>query len=193
MYFRQIIDPLLSQNAYLIGCDATKEAILFDPERDIERYIKISEKNGYEIVGAADTHIHADYLSGLRQLAERGIKVFASAEGGPEWQYEWLKEGNYKYQLLRDGDSFRAGTITFRAFHTPGHTPEHLSYLVSENKNEAAAPLGVLTGDFVFVGDVGRPDLLETAAGVVGSAVTAANELFDSIGKFKKLPGDLMV
>ena len=193
MFFRQIIDPFLSQHAYLIGCESTKEAILFDPERDIERYLKLAERNGYKIIGAADTHIHADYLSGLRQLAETGIKVYASAEGGHDWQYEWLKGSNYELQLLRDGDTFSTGNVTFKVLHTPGHTPEHLSYIVSENKNGVEAPLGIVSGDFVFVGDVGRPDLLETAAGVSGSANTAAEELFDSIQKFKKLPNDLMV
>ncbi len=193
MYFRQIIDPLLSQHSYLIGCETTKEAILFDPERDIERYLKLAEKNGYTIIGAAETHIHADFLSGLRQLAESGLKVYASAEGGRDWQYEWLKNGSYKHQLLHDGDSFRAGNITFKVFHTPGHTPEHLSYIVSENKSGIETPLGILSGDFVFVGDVGRPDLLETAAGVVGSAKTAAEDLYDSIQKFKKLPPELMI
>jgi len=193
MFFRQIIDPLLSQHAYLIGCDTTKEALLFDPERDIERYLKLAEKNGYKIIGAAETHIHADFLSGLRQLAETGIKIYASDEGGRDWKYEWLKKGNYDFQLLRDGDTFSVGAVAFEAFHTPGHTPEHLSYIVSENKNGVEVQLGILTGDFVFVGDVGRPDLLETAAGVVGSAKTAAEELFDSIQKFKRIPSDLMV
>jgi len=160
MFFRQIIDPLLSQNAYLIGCETTKEAILFEPERDIDRYVKLAEKNGYKIIGAAETHIHADFLSGLRQLAETGIKVYASDEGGKDWKYEWLKKGNYNHQLLHNGDSFSVGNVTFKVFHTPGHTPEHLSYIVTEDKNGVEAPLGILTGDFVFVGDVGRPDLL---------------------------------
>ncbi len=193
MFFRQIIDPLLSQHAYLVGCDDAKELILFDPERDIERYLKLAEKSGYKIVGAADTHIHADYLSGLRQLAESGIKVYASAEGGADWQYEWLKKGKYKQQLLHNGDIFSVGSMSFDVLHTPGHTPEHLSYIVTENKNGVVAPLGILSGDFVFVGDVGRPDLLESAAGVVGSAEPAAEDLFESIQKFKKLPPDLMV
>ncbi len=193
MFFRQIIDPLLSQHSYLIGCESAKEAILFEPERDIDRYLKLAERNGYKIVGTAETHIHADFLSGLRQLAESGVKVYASDEGGRDWQYEWLKMGNYEHQLLCDGDNFSVGNVSFKVLHTPGHTPEHLSYIVTERKNGVEAQLGMLTGDFVFVGDVGRPDLLETAAGYEGSAESAAGELFESIQKFKKLPPDLMV
>jgi len=193
MFFRQIIDPLLSQHSYLIGCESTKEAILFEPERDIDRYLKLAEKNGYKIIAAAETHIHADYLSGLRQLAESGINVMASDEGGSDWRYEWLINGSYKHQLLRNGDTFKVGHVNFKVIHTPGHTPEHISFIISEAKDGIEKQLGILTGDFVFVSDVGRPDLLETAAGFEGSAQTAANQLFDSIQQFKKIPPDLMV
>ncbi len=193
MFFRQIIDPLLSQYAYLIGCESTKEAILFEPERDIDRYLKLAEKNGYKIVAAAETHIHADYLSGLRQFAEYGLKVYASDEGDRDWKYQWLINGRYKRQLLHHGDTFQVGNVKFEVMHTPGHTPEHLSFIISETKDGAAKQIGVLTGDFVFVGDVGRPDLLETAAGIEGATASAANLLFDSIQDFKKLSPDVMV
>ncbi len=193
MFFRQIIDPLLSQHAYLIGCETSKEAILFEPERDIERYFKLAEKNGYKIIAAAETHIHADYLSGLRQLAEAGVMVYASDEGDHDWKYEWLTKGKYKYQLLHDGDNFSAGSVTFKVLHTPGHTPEHISFIVSEKKDGQEEQQGVLTGDFVFVGDVGRPDLLESAAGIEGTAISEAGRLFDSIQEFKKLSPELMV
>lgn len=193
MFFRQIIDPLLSQYAYLIGCETAKEAILFEPERDIERYFKLAEKNGYKIVGAADTHIHADYLSGLREIAERGVKVYASDEGTDDWKYEWLKGSSYNYQLLKDGDELKVGSITFNAIHTPGHTPEHISFMVTEKKYDVELNHGLMTGDFVFVGDVGRPDLLETAAGYENTMKNEAAVLYDSLQNFKKLPGDLMV
>src|SRR5574341_2246470 len=101
MFFRQIIDPLLSQHAYLIGCESSREAILFEPERDIDRYLNLASKNGYEIIAAAETHIHADYLSGLRQFAERGIRVYASDEGDCDWKYNWLNNSSYQYQLLK--------------------------------------------------------------------------------------------
>jgi hydroxyacylglutathione hydrolase len=193
MFFRQIIDPLLSQHAYLVGCESVKEAVLFEPERDIERYFRLAEKNGYRIVAAAETHIHADYLSGLRQVAERGVKVYASDEGDKDWKYEWLKNGNYDSQLLRHGDSFKIGRITFRVIHTPGHTPEHICFEIAENVDGQERYHGVLTGDFVFVGDVGRPDLLESAAGIIGSAEIAAGQLYESVQKFKRWSTDLMI
>lgn len=193
MFFRQIIDPLLSQHAYLIGCESVKEAVLFEPERDIDRYFKLAEKNGYKIVAAAETHIHADYLSGLREIAERGIKVYASDEGDQDWKYEWLRKGNYSYELVRHGDFFKVGNITVKIIHTPGHTPEHICFEISEKTGGTEKQHGILTGDFMFVGDVGRPDLLETAAGIVGSAEIFASRLYDSIQKFKEWPSELMI
>ncbi len=195
MYFRQLFDEKLAQYSYLIGCQATGEAIVIDPERDIDRYIELAEKEGFTIVAAADTHIHADYLSGLREFAERGIKVYASAEGGNDWQYEWLlKSDTYDYVLLRDGDSFKVGNIEFTAVHTPGHTPEHICYLVYDRGAGATEAMGVATGDFVFVGDLGRPDLLESAAGVKGVMEPSARLLYQSvIKKFKQWPEFLQI
>jgi len=193
MFFRQIIDPLLSQHAYLIGCETVKEAVLFEPERDIDRYLKLAQKNGYKIVAAAETHIHADYLSGLRQFAEAGFKVYASDEGDDDWKYDWLQGSKYNYQLLKNNDTFSVGKITFKVIHTPGHTPDHICFEISEKQNGNSKVHGILTGDFVFVGDVGRPDLLESAAGIVGFAETAAVQLFDSIQKFKNFAAELMV
>ncbi|MGD8288730.1 MAG: MBL fold metallo-hydrolase, partial [Gemmatimonadota bacterium] len=93
MLLRQIVDSRLSQYAYLIGCQATGEAIVIDPERDVERYIEAAESEGLRLTAVAETHIHADFLSGARELAERlDVKVYVSAEGGPDWQVEWAKE-----------------------------------------------------------------------------------------------------
>src|SRR5699024_3234326 len=142
----------------------TNEAIIIDPMRDIDRYYKLAQKERLTIVAAVDTHIHADYLTGLREFAEDGVKVLASDEGGEDWRYERLVDSDYNYQLLKDGDEFSIGNIKFEARHTPGHTPEHLSYLLTDEAG-ADQPMGILSGDFVFVGDVGRPDLLESAAG----------------------------
>lgn len=193
MFFRQIYDDRLAQAAYLIGCQKTGEAIVFDPERDIDRYTALAAKEGLKIVAAAETHIHADFLSGARELAETaGAKVYVSAEGGPEWQSEWVTKktggGAYAHQLLRHGDTFKVGNIEFKALHTPGHTPEHLCYLVTDRGGGATEPMGVITGDFVFVGDVGRPDLLETAAGQAGVKEPSARALYASIQEFRKLP-----
>lgn len=187
MYFKQIFEEKLAQYAYLIGCQQTKEAIIIDPMRDIDRYYDLAQKERLTIVAAADTHIHADYLTGLREFAEDGVKVLASDEGGKDWKYEWLQGSDYNYGLLKDGDTFNIGNIHFEAQFTPGHTPEHLSYLLTDGA-AADKPMGILSGDFVFVGDVGRPDLLESAAGQEGVMESSAQELYQSIEKFKSMP-----
>ena len=192
MLFRQIDDPKLAQYAYLIGCQRTGEAIVFDPERDVDRYVAAAAREGLRIVAVAETHIHADFLSGARELAEKvGAHVYVSGKGGSEWQSRWV--GPYKHTLLEDGTTFRVGNIEFRAVHTPGHTPEHMSYLVIDRGGGATEPMGMITGDFVFVGDLGRPDLLESAAGVEGIAEPSARELWRSASRFVKLPGYLQV
>jgi hydroxyacylglutathione hydrolase len=194
MLVRQIYDGKLAQYAYLVGCPATGEAAVIDPERDIDRYIALAESKGLRIVAAIDTHIHADYLSGLREFAERGVKVYASDEGAPDWRYEWLlKSDGYKYTLLKDGDTFRVGNIEFRAVHTPGHTPEHMSYMIRDTGSGAHEAIAMATGDFVFVGDVGRPDLLETAAGMKGTMEKGARQLYHSLDRFRELPEFLQV
>lgn len=158
MLFRQIFDPKLAQYAYLIGCQQTKEAIVIDPERDVDQYLRLAEEEGLRIVAVAETHIHADFLSGARELAERvGARLYLSAEGEADgWASNWAKNGRYDVTFLRDGDTFRIGNIEFRAVHTPGHTPEHLCYLVTDRGGGATEPMGIVTGDFVFVGDLGR-------------------------------------
>lgn len=188
MLVRQLFDPALAQYAYLIGCPRTGEAIIIDPQRDIDRYYAAAAKHKLRIVAAADTHIHADYLSGLREFAERGVRVYASDEGAPDWRYEWLVDSNYDYQLLKHQDRFRVGNIEFVAVHTPGHTPEHIAYAVIDHGSGATEPAGIATGDFVFVGDVGRPDLLEEAAGHAGSMIPAAQQLYRSLTRFKAMP-----
>ena len=194
MLLRQVADPKLAQFAYLIGCPRTGEAVVIDPERDVDRYFDLAARHKLRIVAAADTHIHADYLSGLREMAARGVFVYASKEGGPEWQYEWLLRGNQSHRLLGHGDQFSVGYIEFRAVHTPGHTPEHLSYLVRDAGSGAQEFIGLASGDFVFVGDVGRPDLLERAAGIVGVMEPSARAQFASIEReFRPLPEFLQV
>jgi len=194
MLFRQIYDRKLAQYAYLIGCQATGEAIIIDPMRDVERYMEMAEQEGLRLVAAAETHIHADYLSGLREIAERaGVAVYASAEGGPDWQYQWFDGGPYAGRLVRDGAQFSVGNIRFDVIHTPGHTPEHICFLVTDTGGGADRPMGVLSGDFVFVGDVGRPDLLETAAGQTGAMEPSARQLYHSLQRFHELADYLQV
>ena len=192
MLFRQINDAKLAQYAYLIGCQRTGEAIVFDPERDVDQYIAAAAREGLRIVAVAETHIHADFLSGAQELARQvGAHVYVSGAGGDEWQSKWVKP--YKHTLLQDGTEFAVGGIRFRAVHTPGHTPEHMSYLVIDQGGGATAAMGMVTGDFVFVGDLGRPDLLESAAGQVGIAEPSAHALWRSARKFVELPGYLQV
>ncbi len=198
MLFRMIYDDRLAQAAYLIGCQKTGEAIIFDPQRDVDRYIEASRREGLRLVGAAETHIHADFLSGARELSERiGAKVYVSDEGGADWSYQWLDKkisgGSYPHQKLKHNSAFFVGRIEFRVLHTPGHTPEHVSFLVTDRGGGATDPMGIISGDFVFVGDVGRPDLLETAAGVQGAKEPSARTLYKSLGMLLELPEHLQV
>ncbi len=198
MLFRALYDDMLAQAAYLIGCQRTGEALIVDPERDVDRYIEAAANEGLRITAIAETHIHADFLSGARELAERtGARLFLSAEGGSDWDYRWLDRksggGSYRYRLLHNGDRFMVGNIRVEAAHTPGHTDEHMSYLVTDLGGGADEPMGIVTGDFVFVGDVGRPDLLESAAGMAGKADPAARRLYTSIKWFKTIPEHLQV
>jgi hydroxyacylglutathione hydrolase len=193
MFLRQITDPSLAQNAYLIGCQRSGEAIVIDPERDLDRYFAVAAENHLRITAVAETHIHADYLSGARELVERhGVTAYLSGEGGPDWQFEWAK-GNPQARFLRDGDTFRVGNMSFQAVHSPGHTPEHLSFLVTDHGSGADEPIALLSGDFLFVGDVGRPDLLESAAGQTGVMEPSARTLYDSLRRTNALPEHLQI
>jgi hydroxyacylglutathione hydrolase len=194
MLFRRLEDPLLAQYAYLVGCQKTGEALVIDPERDADRYVEVARKEGLRIAAVTETHIHADFVSGTRELAHRcGATAYLSAEGGADWQYGWAGDPGLTVRLLRDGDAFRVGNVVVRAVHTPGHTPEHLAFLITDEGGGADAPLGLVSGDFVFVGDVGRPDLLETAAGVAGAQEASARQLYRSLQGFLGLDGYLLL
>jgi hydroxyacylglutathione hydrolase len=199
MLFRQIFDEKLAQYAYLVGCQQTGEALLIDPERDIDRYLDIAEEEGLEITAVTETHIHADFLSGAREFAERfDTTLYLSDEGDENWKYEWAQKpkqdgGDYDVTWLHDGDTFHIGNIELTALHTPGHTPEHLSFLVTDTGGGADEPMGLVTGDFVFVGDLGRPDLLESAAQVEGAMEPAARSLYQSVQRFMEMPEHLQV
>ncbi len=197
MFLRMVYDDKLAEAAYLIGCQRTGEAIVIDPERDIDRYESLAAANALKIVAVAETHIHADFLSGAREFAEKGAKVYVSDEGDADWKYQWLDKksggGSYNHRLLRDGDTFAVGNIEFKALHTPGHTPEHICFMVTDRGGGADKPIGVATGEFVFVGDLGRPDLLESAAGLVGKADPSAHRLYGTVRKFMEWPDYLQV
>ena len=193
MFFKQIVDEKLAQYAYLIGCQRTRQAMLIDPERDVDRYVAIARREGLRITAVAETHIHADFLSGCLEFVERyRCRAYLSAEGGPGWQYEWAA-GRDSVTLLTDGDRFDVGGIEFQAMHTPGHTPEHMSFLITDRGAGAGEPMGLVSGDFVFVGDLGRPDLLESAAGQSGEMEPSARRLYASALGVFELPDYLRI
>ncbi|MEM7050621.1 MAG: rhodanese-like domain-containing protein [Acidobacteriota bacterium] len=194
MILRQIFDPHLAQYAYLVGCPRSGEALLIDPQRDIDRYLDEVARAGLRLTAVAETHIHADFLTGTRELAMAGgVTAYLSAEGGDEWQYEWARGGSVAVHLLHHGDRFRLGGVELQALHTPGHTPEHLSFAITDRGAGATTPWGLLSGDFVFAGDLGRPDLLESAAGAAGAAQTSARQLYGSLDTLRELPEFLQV
>lgn len=153
MIFEQLHTPGIAQLSYLIGDDSTGEAAVIDPRPDVECYLELARKHRVGITRIFETHIHADFMSGARELQSRlkTAKVFCSAEGGAEYGFE--------HEPLRDGKRFEFGSVILEAKHTPGHTPEHMSYLAYERKRKDS-PWGVFSGDSLFVDSVGRPDLL---------------------------------
>ena len=187
MFLQNVYEKGLAQASYVIGCQATGEAIVIDPKRDIDTYIKIAEQEKLRITHVTETHIHADFLSGSRELAAAtGAQILLSDEGGSDWMY------TYEHVGLKDNDEFKVGNLKFKVMHSPGHTPEHISFILTDTK-ASAEPIMIFTGDFVFVGDVGRPDLLEKAAGIMGTAVKGAKQMFESLKRFKQLPDHIQV
>lgn len=185
MILRNLYHNDLAQASYLVGCAATGEALIVDPNRDIQQYIDLAEREGVTINKITETHIHADYVSGARELAAAtGARLFLSKEGTEDWQYGFASDAGA--ELIGEGDTIMVGNIRVDVLHTPGHTPEHLSFLVTDTAG-ADKPMGIFTGDFVFVGDVGRPDLLEKAAGFANTMEDGARQLFHSLERFKKL------
>ena len=182
LFFERIYDETLSQASYIVGDAQTKEAIVIDAQRDIDIYLEIARKNGLKITKIAETHIHADFLSGSRELAAvTKAPLYLSDEGGKDWQYD------FPHTSLKDGNTIKIGRIVLEVMHTPGHTPESITFLV---KDGTSNPIKAITGDFIFVGDVGRPDLLEKAAGQIGTQEIGAKQLYASIERFMKLPED---
>lgn len=191
MFIRRFYNEPLAQASYLIGCQSTGTAVVVDANRDTAQYQAAASDEGVRITHVTETHIHADYLSGSRQLArETDAQLLLSGEGGESWQYAFARDANAV--LLHDGDRFNIGNVRIDVMHTPGHTPEHLTFLVTDGA-AGYAPVGALTGDFIFVGDVGRPDLLERAAHVEGTMESSARDLFRSLRRFAKLPDYLQL
>ena len=191
MLLKRFYDDKLAQASYLVGCAATGEALVIDPHRDVAEYLRAAEQEGMRITHVTETHIHADFVSGSRELAQRtGATLFLSDEGDASWKYAFARDAGAV--LLKDGDSFMVGNIKVQALHTPGHTPEHLAFMITDTP-ATDQPMGVVTGDFIFAGDVGRPDLLEKAAKVMGTMEAGARTLYRSLQKFKRLPDYLQL
>ncbi len=187
MYFQHIYDKSLAQASYFIGCQKAGVATVIDAKRDVDTYLEIAQANNMKITHIFETHIHADFLAGSRELAKlTGAGLYLSDEGGKGWEYEFPHHG------LKDGDKIQVGNLTFEVLHTPGHTPESISFLLTDNP-ASKEPVMLFTGDFVFVGDVGRPDLLEKAAGIKGTADAGAHQMYKSIKKFNALADYIQV
>lgn len=186
MIVQRFFDPRLAQTSYLLGCGRRGVAAVIDPHRDIDLYVRAAASEGLVITLVTETHIHADFVSGSRALARRtGAQLALSGEGGPDWQYAFASADGAR--LLHEGDRLEVGNVLLEVLHTPGHTPEHIAFLVTD-RAAADSPIAAVTGDFVFVGDVGRPDLLERAAGTRGSMEPAARALRSSLERFRAQP-----
>ncbi len=191
MILKRFYDDKLAQASFLIGCGATGEAAIIDPNRDVDQYLRAAAAEKMRITAVTETHIHADFVSGARELAERaGARLYLSDEGDADWKYGFANQPNVT--RVRDGDHIRIGNVRLDVMRTPGHTPEHIAFVLTDEP-ASKEPMAVFTGDFVFVGDVGRPDLLERAANYAGTMEKGARVLFDSLTKFRTLPGHLML
>ena len=191
MLLRLLYEEKLAQASYFVGCQATGEALVVDPGRMIADYLQLARNEGMKIIAVTETHIHADYVSGSRELAAAtGAQLYLSGDGDENWQYQFADEDGAT--LVHDGDEFWVGNIKLQVLHTPGHTPEHIAFILTDTAG-ANEPMGIFSGDFVFVGDVGRPDLLETAAGFKGTMEAGARTLYQSLQRFKELPDYLQI
>jgi hydroxyacylglutathione hydrolase len=181
MFVKRFFEPSIAQASYLIGCQQADEAIVIDANRDVDQYIQAAAQEGLRISHVTETHIHADFVSGSRELAHRtGASLCLSDEGDKDWKYQFDHA-----RKLKQGDRISIGNVRIDVLHTPGHTPEHLTFLITDGA-AADRPIAAVTGDFVFVGDVGRPDLLEKAANIEGTMEASARVLFASLQQFAK-------
>lgn len=188
MFFKRFYDTDLAQASYMVGCQKTGECLVIDPIRDTSQYLAEAKAQKLHISQVTETHIHADFLSGSLELAaQTGAKLLLSDEGDADWKY------GFEAEKLHHGDTFQVGNIKIEVRHTPGHTPEHLSFLVTDLPR-GDQPSLLLSGDFVFVGDLGRPDLLDEAAGGVDTRFAGAKQMYRSLREqFLTLPDFVQV
>jgi hydroxyacylglutathione hydrolase len=183
--FERFEDPGLAQYSYAVGCEGSRSVAIVDPRRDVDVYLDFAHDRDVRITHVLETHIHADFASGASELAARtGVEVCCSAYDSGE-----LYEVSFPHHPLHDGESLTLGNVRLEAVHTPGHTPEHLSFLAYDLKRAADTPQLMLSGDFLFVGSLGRPDL-------IGDDVKErlAGQLYDSVRRaLTPLPDGLEV
>lgn len=178
MFFHQRFVPGLAIYSYMVGDEKSKKCAVIDPTRDVDEYVNIAKREGLRITHVLETHVHADFVSGSAELKARlddDVQVVVSGMGGKEWTPP------YADRLVSDGDELSLGTVRVKAIHTPGHTYEHVSWALYDDTRSKDTPWLVFTGDFLFVGDVGRPDLLGDEARKV-----LAHQLYGSV--FDRLP-----
>ena len=178
MFFHQRFVPGLAIASYMVGDEKAKEVAVIDPTRDVEEYVRLAKEEGLHITHILETHVHADYVSGAAELKARlhnEPTIVSSGMGGKQWTPP------YADRVVRDGDEVTLGGIRLKAIHTPGHTPEHVAWALFDDTRSKDTPWLVFTGDFLFVGDVGRPDLLGEE-----QRRELAHQLYQSV--FKTLP-----
>jgi hydroxyacylglutathione hydrolase len=190
MLLRRIYDSALAQASYLVGCPTTKEAIIIDPTCDIDRYFDLAASEGYRISAVAETHVHADFVSGVCGfVTHHAVTAYISAEGPDSpWTNATTLAASARIVRIHAGDSFTVGALTFTARHTPGHTRESLSFELARGGETRL----LFSGDFLFAGDVGRPDL--GAFATEGMTLREAiDRLRESIASLEDLPSDTQV
>jgi glyoxylase-like metal-dependent hydrolase (beta-lactamase superfamily II)/rhodanese-related sulfurtransferase len=182
MILKQYYLGCLAHASYLIGDEGTGTAVVVDPQRDIAQYVEDGAQQGLQIRYVFLTHFHADFLAGHLELRDRvGATICLGARA----------EAEYAFQPFRDGDTLEFGHVRLTTLETPGHTPEAISILVYDLQHDADNPQAVLTGDTLFIGDVGRPDLM---ASIGITAEELANLLYDSLHeKLLPLPDETLV
>ncbi|OEK99510.1 persulfide dioxygenase-sulfurtransferase CstB [Staphylococcus saprophyticus] len=191
MFFKQFYDNHLSQASYLVGCQRTGEAIVIDPVRDLTKYMEVADSEGFKITQAAETHIHADFASGIRDVAERlNANIYVSGEGDDQLSYKNMPEHT---NFVKNQDIIQVGNIKLEVLHTPGHTPESISFLLTDEGGGSSVPMGLFSGDFIFVGDIGRPDLLEKSVQMEGTTEIGAKQMYHSIEGVKDLPDYIQI
>ncbi len=181
MILKQYYLGCLAHASYLIADERTKQAVVVDPQRDIEQYLSDAQEGGYAIKYVVLTHFHADFLAGHIELRNRaGARIVMGARAQAE----------FDVQAVKDGDLFELGDVRIQILETPGHTPEGISLLVFDRTKSDTVPQAVLTGDTLFIGDVGRPDLL---ASIGVTADELAEMLYHSLNKLRELPDSTLV